>query len=81
MPTARISEKTRNILRLLSNETGKSMQIIIEQAIEHYRRQIFLEQSNKAFAALKANSENWKEEQEERALWDNTLNDGQQEGL
>ena len=54
------------------------MQVIIEQAIEQYRRHVFLEQSNQAFAALKANTEAWKEEQEERALWDNALNDGQE---
>jgi len=79
MPTTRITEKTRNVLRLLSNETGKSMQVIIEQAIEHYRRQVFLEQSNQAFAALRANPEAWKEEEEERILWDNALNDGQED--
>jgi len=81
MPTTRITEKTRSILRFLSNETGKSMQAIIEQAIENYRRQVFLEQSNQAFAALRANPEVWKEEQEERALWDNVLNDGQEDNL
>ncbi len=70
---------TRNILRILSNETGKSMQVIIEQAIERYRRHVFLEQSNQAFAVLKTNTEAWKEEQEERALWDNALNDGQED--
>jgi hypothetical protein len=79
MPTTRITEKTRNILRVLSNETGNSMQVIIEQAIERYRRHVFLERNNQAFAALKANTEAWKEEQEERALWDNALNDGQED--
>ncbi len=79
MPTTRITEKTRNILRVLSNETGNSMQVIIEQAIERYRRHVFLEQSNQAFAALKANTEAWKEEQEKRVLWDNALNDGQED--
>lgn len=78
MPTTRITEKTRNILRILSNETGKSMQVIMEQAIERYRRHVFLEQNNQAFTALKSNTESWKEEQEERTLWDNALNDGQE---
>ncbi len=52
------------------------MQSLPEKAIEMYRRQRFLEESNRAFAALRANPETWKSEQAEREAWDMTLADG-----
>lgn len=76
MPSTRISEPTREILRKLAEESGESMQEIIEQAVEMYRRQRFLAASNRAFEALRANSEAWKTEQSEREAWDVTLSDG-----
>ncbi len=55
------------------------MQVILDRAIELYRRQRFLEESNRAFAALRANSKRWKSEQAEREAWDATLADGLEE--
>jgi predicted DNA-binding protein len=72
----RISSTTHQILRHLSAEVGESMQTIIEEAIEQYRRRRFLEGLNQDFKALKEDSQAWQEELAERALWDNTLLDG-----
>lgn len=44
------------------------MQAILEKAIELYRRQRCLEESNRAFEALRANMEIWKTEQAEREV-------------
>lgn len=79
MPTARISEPTRKILRKLAEESGESMQTILDQAIEMYRHQRFLEESNRAFEALRADPEHWQTEQAERQAWDMTLSDGFEE--
>lgn len=79
MPTTRISEPTRKVLRKLAEESGESMQAILEKAIEVYRRQRFLEETNRAFEALRANSERWETEQAEREAWDITLTDGFEE--
>ncbi len=76
MPSTRISEPTREVLRKLAEESGESMQAILDKAIEMYRRQRFLEESNRAFEALRANPEMWKTEQAERKVWDITLADG-----
>jgi len=78
MPSAnvRISEETREILRELAHQEGESMQEILDKAVENYRRQKFLDDANTAFAALKKNPKAWKEELEEREIWDQTLNDG-----
>lgn len=78
MPTAtvRINDKSRNILRELAAREGKSMQEILEKAIETYRRQRFLEEVNAAYAALRQDPEAWATVQKERADWEVTLGDG-----
>ena len=51
------------------------MQTVLNQALEHYRRQRFLEDTNKAFAALRSDPEAWQQEQQEREVWEQTLAD------
>lgn len=73
--TIRISNTSHNILKELAARSGESMQAILDQAIEQYRRQVFLESANQAYAALRNNSEAWQAELEEREAWDVTLAD------
>ncbi|MEN2996929.1 MAG: toxin-antitoxin system protein [Acetomicrobium sp.] len=77
--TVRIDSSTHKMLQSLSAQTGRKMQEILGEAVEMYRRKLLLDKANAAFAALKADSEAWKEEQEERAAWDVTLLDGLKE--
>ena len=49
------------------------------KTVEAYRRRRFLEENNRAFAALRANPKTWKTEQAEREAWDMTLADGLEE--
>ena len=74
--TVRIDSSTHKTLQKLSAQTGQKMQEILGEAIELYRRKLFLEKANAAFAALKADPQAWKEEQEERTAWDVALLDG-----
>jgi hypothetical protein len=74
--TIRISETSRKILREISELEKTSMQAVLEQAIEAYRRQVFLEGLNDDFDVLRENEAEWKAEQEERSAWDSTLADG-----
>jgi hypothetical protein len=60
----------------LAEMVGEPVQAVLDKAIEEYRRQIFLIQTNQAFADLKNDPELWQEELAERALWDVTLADG-----
>ena len=76
MSQVRVSENTHEILRSLSLREGKSMQDIIDKAIEDYRRKAFLEGLSNDYRLLQENPEAWKEHEEETALWDNTLADG-----
>lgn len=74
--TVRISDLSRKILRDLSGKTGEPMQGILDKAIEHYRRQRFLEEVNAAYAAIRQDEKVWSAVEKERAEWDATLLDG-----
>jgi len=72
----RISESAYQVLRQLAEMEKTTMQAVLDRILEEHRRKVFLKQANAAFAALKADSKAWKEEQAERELWDKTLADG-----
>ena len=76
MSQVRVSENTHEVLRSLSTREGKSMQDIIDKAIEDYRRKTFLEGLSNDYRLLQENAEAWKDHEEETTLWDNTLMDG-----
>jgi predicted transcriptional regulator len=73
--TVRISPESRERLREMADREHVPMQTVLDRAIEAYRRNRFLDAVNRQFDSLKANPEAWKDEQNERALWDNTLAD------
>ncbi len=77
-PNIRITSRSKAVLRALARQEGKPMQAVLDEAIEHYRREKFLDEVNAAYAALRNDSKAWKEEQAERALWDTTQADGLQ---
>ena len=80
MPSARISGAAREMVRRIAAESGDSMQDVLEKAIELYRRQHFLEESNRAFAALRASPRNWQIERQERKKWEAASADDLSEG-
>lgn len=74
--TVRIAETTRDKLRDIAAREKKPMHVILDRAIEDYRRKCFLEEANRAYAALRQDASAWQAEQEERKAWDTTLGDG-----
>lgn len=78
MPSAtlRINRADRDLLRALAEREGEPVRVVLTKAIESYRRQRFLEEANLAFAGLKSDPRAWRDELEERSLWDSTLRDG-----
>ncbi|MCX6046153.1 MAG: toxin-antitoxin system protein [Chloroflexi bacterium] len=78
MPTTtiRVSTKTREAIHELAHIAGVSRQEIIDRALEVYRRQRILVETNAAYAILCANKEAWNGLEAERTLWDATLADG-----
>lgn len=75
MPTTRISPPAHELLRQLARDSGLPMQTVLEDALELYRRQRFLEETNRAFEALRADPDAWRSEVDERSAWDSTLAD------
>jgi hypothetical protein len=53
-------------LLTLAETSGETFQTILEQAVENYRRSLFLMQANQAFAVLRENQALWQEELAER---------------
>jgi hypothetical protein len=75
-PNVRLSPRSHALLRQIAGEEQKSMQAVLDEAIERYRRERFLHAANADFAALKRDPKAWKEELRERELWEHTLADG-----
>ena len=73
--TVRISERSRSVLRRLSEQKKISMVEALDEVTAYWERQHFFQTLNESFAALKADPDAWQEELEERRLWDQTLTD------
>ena len=74
--TVRIEAQTQAKLRVLAEQSGASMQQVLGQAVEAYRRQRIIAETNAAYSALRNDPKAWSEERLERAAWDVTLADG-----
>jgi hypothetical protein len=75
-PTACISEKMNALLHELAQDTGKTVEEVLDAAVEDYRRKVFIEKVNAGYAALRADPVAWAEVEAERRAWDATLMDG-----
>jgi hypothetical protein len=75
-PTVRISEASHRILKELAEQTGQTMMDVLDKALDAYRRQLFFEKLNAAYAALRADPAAWAEVEEERRSMDGCLMDG-----
>lgn len=75
MSQVRVSEATHETLRSLSTAEGKPMQEILDNAVEIYRRRVFLNGLSEDFRQLRENPEVWKDYEEEMTEWNNTLED------
>jgi hypothetical protein len=74
--TIRITNRSRETVRALARDMGLQQQEVLDRAVEAYRRQLFLQGANAAYAALRDNPAAWAAEQAERAVWDVAVGDG-----
>lgn len=79
MSQVRVSASTHELLKLLANEAGKSMQEIIDNAVADYRRNAFLRGLNDDFRALRQNESAWQEHKADISDWEGTISDGLEE--
>lgn len=68
--TVRIRPETHARLRELAEQRDEPMQEVLDDAVERLWRAELLEQTNRAYADLRADQGRWREELEERASWD-----------
>ena len=73
--TVRIRPADLEVIKGLACRQEKSVQKILSEAVEAYRRQCFLEDLSRDFAALRSDKKAWKEELAERRDWDGALAD------
>ena len=74
--TIRVRPATRKTLAQLAAQTHSSVQNVLDAAVEAYRRQVFLEQTNQALAELRQDDRAWQEYRREIEQWETTGNDG-----
>lgn len=74
--TVRVTQHTHEVLRELAAATGASLQEVLEDAVERYRRERFFADLHAAYARLRADPTAWEEELAERAELEGTLADG-----
>lgn len=74
--TVRISTKGHALLRQLATSQEASMSEVLDQALETYRRQKFLEEAGLAYEALRNDARAWTKHVAEMSTWETTLGDG-----
>lgn len=75
-PAVPISDASHEILKELVEQTGLSMAVILDKALDEYRRKVFFERLNAAYAALRADPAAWAELEAERRSMAGSLMDG-----
>jgi molybdopterin synthase catalytic subunit len=73
---AKISERSKKIIREIVHETGESQITVIEHAVLAYHREWRMQKLNEAYAKLRKNKRKWKEELKERSDLEKTSEDG-----
>ncbi|MGI8855050.1 MAG: toxin-antitoxin system protein [Thermomicrobiales bacterium] len=74
--TVRITPQAHETLKALAEQSGETMQAVLDRLVAQEQESLFWQQTNAAYAALRADEAAWQEEIAERALWDTTLMDG-----
>src|SRR5579864_4260942 len=72
----RISKESWRSLKSLAKGKHQTMQAVLEEALETYRRQRFFEALDMSVNRLKGDPKAWKAEMYERKAWEATVADG-----
>lgn len=66
----RVTEADHERLLRLTTQTSMKQHEVITRALDILEREVLLDRINTGFEALRGNSVAWKEELDERAMWD-----------
>lgn len=73
---AKITDKSKKIIREIVRDTGESQISVIEHAVMAYHREWRIQKVNEAYAKLRSDQKAWSAELKERSLWEHTSEDG-----
>lgn len=74
--TVRVKPETHAKLRDIAQASGQSMPEVLDEAVEVLRRIRLLEETDRAYVALRKDPRAWRAALAERAAWEVTLGDG-----
>jgi predicted transcriptional regulator len=74
--TVRISARAHDLLKRQAQETGQTMQVVLEEALELLRRKRFIDGVNADFTRVREDERAWSEMLDERSAWESTVADG-----
>jgi hypothetical protein len=74
--TIRVRKATHAALKSLAKANGRSMQALLEDLVQRYSREKFLDRVNEAYARLRSDPRASKDYDNEISAWDATLLDG-----
>lgn len=76
MVSIRVSRETQEVLRVIAEEERRPMSTITDEALRAYRRELLWQRAEADYARLAADDEQFRDYQDEIALWDSTSSDG-----
>lgn len=76
MVSIRVSKETQDILRDIAEQEHRPMSTITDEALRAYRKEFLWRRAEADYTRLAANEKEFREYQEEIALWDSTSSDG-----
>jgi hypothetical protein len=71
--TVEIEQSSHPVLQQISKRTGEPIEKVLSKAIDDLRRKQFFAEMDAAYSELQSNEEAWREELEERKIWEATL--------
>jgi hypothetical protein len=74
--TVDISENTHELLRELAEKTGQSTSVVLDKALDAYRRRVFFENLDAGYAEMRGDPQAWEAFCADQKEWDVTLMDG-----
>jgi hypothetical protein len=72
----RVDRATRQSVEDIARRVGSSMQEVVAQAVEAYRRQIIVDEANIAYGRLRADPQASEAFDREHEIWEHALSDG-----
>ncbi|MBM4319116.1 MAG: hypothetical protein FJ125_03950 [Deltaproteobacteria bacterium] len=72
----RVTPETRDRAHEVARRQGVPMVVVLERAVKEYQERLFWEEVDRTYGEARQDEQAWREETEERAVWDATLLDG-----